>query len=139
MAIALGGGQVLLGPIGSLLVDRALAIAQVDGRRNGLRPPATFTALQAILERAAAEARSTAGGSAELPHAADPASSTTSPPSSVMVDPVGTATAAKLLGCSARNIRDLASRGVFETATVRGGCWWVERQEIEARLLSRAS
>jgi len=140
VATALGGGMVLVGPIGVLRIAAALAASvEVTSRLDGIRPPAVVVGLRELFDAAAAEARrAAASGSAELPRSAAPSSSgaSTAP---VVVDPVGTAEAAELLGCTTRNVRDLCRRGVFETAAVLAGGWVVSRREVEARLLSRAS
>jgi len=136
---ALGSGVVLVGPVGVLRIAAALAAAEATGRRDGVRPPSVFVELRALFEGAAAEARRAAArGSAELPRTAAPSSSATST-APVVVDPIGSAEAAELLGCTARNLRDLCCRGVFDTAQILAGRWVVSRREVEARLLLRAS
>jgi hypothetical protein len=131
----LGAGQVLVGPAGALYLARALAQSTRAARRDGIRPPADVTELQAVLDTAAGEAQTLARETAKArreEQLADSASITSSG------DPAGAidaATMASLMGFSPQWARALLRRGAFASASRRAGHWSVDRAEVEALLL----
>ncbi|MFY1656905.1 helix-turn-helix domain-containing protein [Micromonospora sp. WMMD1274] len=135
LVLGLGSGQFLAGPVGALYLARALAVAERVAARDGVRPPADFVALRAVVDVAAAEARAAATGSLEVPATPHGAQSEVigSDPV-VLVDPVDVREAAALLGCSTRNVRAHCRRGAFATARRRPGGWLLERADVLARL-----
>jgi hypothetical protein len=98
----------------------------VGSRRDGIDPPASFGELLTAVEEGAFRSEH-----AELPIRKGMQGSV---PVRFWSDPVGTTEAAALLGITPRGVRALCSRGVFETAGVRSGQWWVERSEVAARV-----
>lgn len=132
LATPLPGGMVLLGPLGVLLLFRALVSAERAATRDGISAPRDVATLRGVLAGVYDIARSSASGRSEVPPPA--ALATSAEPSSVQVDPIGTTEAASLLGCSSRNTRDLCRRGVFASARCRSGVWSIERDEVLARL-----
>jgi hypothetical protein len=130
--LRLGGGMVLLSGSALLEVVRALSTAQLVARRDGISPHAGWRWIHAELAAEAACITSTtaARGSAAVPHPGDPALSCT--------DLVDTKEAAQMLDCQPRNVRDLCSRGVLDTARMVGGRLLIERLEVEAEVTRRA-
>jgi hypothetical protein len=133
LAMLLGGGQVLLGPRGSVLVLRLLVTAMHAAGRDGITASADVRTLRTLFDHAATEARSVAAETAKLSLLDGPAHSDLSPSFAVMVDPIDCAEAARLLRCSPQWIRCLCRRAEFASAQRVGGSWWVERAEVAAR------
>ncbi len=130
----LPGGMVLVGPRGSRrLLSAVYVLAEVEERRNGATPADLLT-LRAALEVAAEQARRNTAEAAE--YRAWPAMSSPrrSSSSTVGAGSIGTREAARLLGCTDRNVRALCRRGVFDSAVRRAGTWWMERSEVAARI-----
>ncbi len=121
----LTGGEILLHRDGVRWVEMALRAALVSQRRNGLPSPPAAVALYRALHTATSRLQASASGSAELPPLTVAGTLT-------VMDTIPTSVAARLLGCSARNVRDLCSRGVL-TGTRAGGRWHVDRVEVQAR------
>lgn len=130
--LRLGHGQVLLGGSALLDVVRALAAAQQVTRRDGISPNQRWLWLQAELtaEAACIPPSTAAPGSAAVPQLDVSAWSSQ--------DLVDTKEAAAMLGCQARNVRDLCSRGVFESGRQIAGRLLLQRVEIEAEVHRRA-
>lgn len=127
---------MLLGPKGSILLQRALQEAEKIARRDGIPLSPEVQLLKVVLLGAAQKAVTTANGRSALPLLRE-VQSFKRPPGRVAVDPIGTVEAADLLGCQPRNVRDLCRRGVFVSAAQLGRSWTIERAEIELRALSK--
>lgn len=132
LATPLPGGMVLLGPLGVLMLNRALVTAERTAARDGISAPREVATLRGVLAGVYEAARSSASGRSEVPPPGALAASAA--PSTVRVDPIGTSEAASLLNCSTRNVRDLCRRGVFASAQCRSRRWEVERDEVLARV-----
>lgn len=128
--LRLGGGQVLLaGPALSDVV-RALETARHVTRNDGYGPNPHWTTLLEQLRAALDECAVTSpAGSGELPEFTERAVSP--------VEPITSAEAGRLLGCTARNVRDLAARGVLTSGRQVAGRLQFERSEIEGERLRR--
>lgn len=126
--LRLGGGRVLLGGSALLDVVRALEAAQRITARDGYRPSPQWRELLSLLRAELGESTSRVG-SAEVPQLAEV--------SAWSQETVSTAQAAELLGCGARNVRDLAARGVL-TRRLLGGRMRFDRDEIVAEQLRRS-
>lgn len=122
LALPLPGGLLLLGGRGTRVVAAALALAERIAARDGIAPPADWVAVRAAVTAAASDS-----GSAEVPAPPVVAASRV-----VVMDPVSTVEAAEMLGCTARNVRDLCARGAFAASRL-GGRWVLEREEVTAR------
>lgn len=130
----LGGGRVLLGGPALADVVRALEAAQHVTRANGYGPPPRWRWLLEQLRTAARESAVTAPAEQlpqEVPHTA------AAPPSSTS-QWIGTREAASVLGCGERNVRDLALRGVLETARRERGRLLLDLDEVQAEAHRRA-
>ena len=125
------GGEVLLHRDGVRYAEYAMRAALASQRRNGLPSPPNAVALYRALHTATGRLHASATGSPELPPLAVAGSST-------VMDTISAPAAARLLGCTARNVRDLCARGVL-TGTRAGGRWHVDRVEVQARLSTRDS
>lgn len=119
------GGEVLLHRDGVRYAEQAMRAAFVSQRRNGLPSPPAAVALYRALHTAVGRLQASGCGSAELPPLAVAGSSTG-------MDTMTAPAAARLLGCTDRNVRDLCARGVL-TGTRAGGRWHVDRVEVQAR------
>jgi hypothetical protein len=126
VALGLGSGQALVGPIGALTVARALEAVERSHRRDGIPPPAHFVALRAVFDAAAAEARRSERGRADGPPM--PVL-----PTSGLFDPIDSSEAALLLGVTSRQVRRLCGSGAFASARRSAASWWLERDEVVAR------
>jgi len=136
VASALPGGYTLLGPRGVLLVRWALKAAEASARRDGIDAPQDFILLRETVHAAAEDARSAIGSAEARLVPGLPLSPLSTP---VLVDPVGTAEAARLLHWSAEWVRSRCRAGEFETARrPTGGSWVIERDEVESRALAQA-
>jgi len=129
LALELGDGVTILGRVGTLSFAEALRIVAGMARTaGGGRPSPRFVRLAGILESSAANAlrafpaesfdRSSAVG---VPWSAH----------SVVVDPISTADAAALLGCSAQSVRARCRCGEFASAVLVGDTWVIGRHEVE--------
>lgn len=130
-ALRLGGCKVLLtSPQACLDVLRALQAAVAAGQRSGLRPPARVTGLIATLEaeiNAYRQAASTSGN-AELPR--EP----TMPTSVQPTEPADTKEAARMLGVTDRQVRNLGDR--LDGRKV-GRTWVFDRDLVAAEAARR--
>jgi hypothetical protein len=126
----LGGGQLLIGPVGALYVARALAAAERAAGRDGVRPPADFVTLLAAAVRAADQAHAFAPETAKVSW---PTDVSTSPGADRWIDPVDVGEVARMLGCSPQWARSLCRRGEFTTAQRRPNGWLVDRGEVVVR------
>jgi hypothetical protein len=129
----LAGGFVLVHPAAAGVVSRALAAAEQLQRRDGYLPPADFALLVEVFAVATQEQRSSTAGRSEVPRQRPSAESAPSV-RMVLADPVTAEQAAEILGCTSRNVRDLCSRGVFESAQRNRSGWEIERAEVAERL-----
>lgn len=130
----LDGLSVVLPPHAAYLLDRHLLRPVLARTRRGDLAPELQELVRAIeqeswhyaSERIAAS-RSAAGGTRGMP-------APSTPPT--LADEMTTSAAAQLLGCTARNVRSLATR-----KTLRGrrmaGRWFFERAEVEALVARR--
>jgi hypothetical protein len=129
--IRTGSGHVLLG--GSALADvvRALKAAQHVTRGDGFGPnPRWLWLLEQLEAELAASGNASSPGIEELPPIAARSLSDE--------QPITTREAAELLGCTARNVRGLSSRGVLESGRVVAGRMIFDRTEVVAEVLRRA-
>lgn len=126
--VRLPGGVVLL--TGAPLADvvRALEVAQVVSRSDGITPSGRWLALLRELRVALAEVTARPGRAA-VPQLAVPAWS--------FSDQIGTSEVADMLGCKPRNVRDLRERGVLESGQLVGGRLLFARSEVSALLVNR--
>lgn len=132
LGIALPGGLTLLGPVGTLLLRRALRTAEHTARQDGIRSNADVVRLRAILETSAAAARSFLGETTKRSATNNLPSSLTRSP--LLVDPIGAAEAARYLNCSPQYVRALCRRRAFASAQRRSGRGWlIERDEVATR------
>jgi hypothetical protein len=129
LAAAVTEPRVVVRPGGAVLLLAAMTGAERYWAQHGAAPPAGWSELYDTLAAVAGSGR----GTAELPLRHGGGGSAPSPPSVVMVNPVGTSVAAEILGCGVRNVRALAGRGAFATAQRRPGGWVYERSEVLAR------
>jgi hypothetical protein len=124
-------GAVVLSPADAALCATALEVVTQLARRDGVEPRARVGELLDLLRAATAQVASDAGVSASV-------TSERGGAGSVLLDPVPALEAAKMLGCTAHNVRDLCRRGGFASARRLGGSWLVERDEVTAEVARRA-
>ncbi len=131
----LGHGQVLLGPAGVLVVARSMAFVERFGQRTRGRPTVEFSTVRQIIEAGAAQVRAEAFPyeTGNFPPAAGVAASGRS-----VVDPIGVAEMAKLLGVTPQWARTLLRRGAFASGQLTSGTWLVDRDEVLASLAGQA-
>ena len=114
--VRLPGGDVVLTPGQAARLVAALAACQKLARGHGARLPVDVRRLATDLAAAAGTTEPTAG------HDDD----------GVVHDLIDTATAARILGCTPRNVRSLVARGRL-TGHYRAGRVLCHRDEVEAR------
>lgn len=132
LGAALPGGLTLLGPVGTLLLLRALRTAEHTARQDGIRANADVVRLRSILETAATDARTFLGETAKRSGPNNPPCSAQR--SSLLVDPIGAVEAARMLGYSPQYVRTLCRRRDFASAQRRSGRGWlIERDEVATR------
>lgn len=127
-----GAGWAVLSPAAVLRLLACVEFLRRGAVRSGAGLPAWVGPVAAGLEVAAAEARaagSSVGGSAEVPPGQGQAGL-------AAVDLVDSGEAARMLGCSTRNVTGLCTRGVFVSAVKRGRVWWISGAEVAARALA---
>ncbi|MFF5201752.1 helix-turn-helix domain-containing protein [Micromonospora parva] len=130
-ALRMGGCRVLLSsPQACLDVLRALQAAVAAGDRSALRPPARIVGLIAALEAEINEYRATASssGNAELPR------ELTVPASTQPTEPADAKEAARMLGITDRQVRNLGHR--LDGRKV-GGTWVFDRDLVAAEAARR--
>ncbi|WP_369053899.1 MerR family transcriptional regulator [Kineococcus terrestris] len=133
MLVRLAGGEVLLSGSAVLDVLRALLTAERVAAADGIAPSRAWRWLSEEFRQAAADVQArnalTAGGtatrgSAEVPQLEQP--------SPLRQDLIETKEAARMLGCTPRNVRDLAQRGVLDSGRQVAGRLLLERTEVAA-------
>ncbi len=134
----LAGGWVLVNPSAVPVVLRALLTVEQVQRRDGISASPEFTHLVATLAEAAGELRASTGGRSEVPRQRGMAASAASD-RVVLFDPVSAEQAARIIGCTARNVRGLCTRGAFESAQRRPEGWVMERAEVVDRARARST
>lgn len=132
-ALLLPGGCVLVMPQSVGVVSRSLAKTRELQRRDGMPPSPAFQILADTFDEATEIVRRSATGTSEVPQQSRVTASPASDRGSVLADPMSAEQAAELLGCSARNVRALCSREVFETAQRTRAGWEIERTEVQER------
>ncbi|GAA3785584.1 helix-turn-helix domain-containing protein [Micromonospora maritima] len=129
--LRLGGGKVLLSsPQACLDVLRALQAAVAAAHRTGLRPPPRVVGLIATLEAELADYRAAAStsGNAELPRDLNV------PRSVQPTEPADTKEAARMLGVTDRQVRNLGDR--LDGRKV-GRTWVFDRDLVAAEAARR--
>ncbi|MEW2382315.1 helix-turn-helix domain-containing protein [Micromonospora sp. NPDC047707] len=127
-ALRLGGGRILLSSRQACLdVLRSLQAAVSAAHRTGLRPPPRIIELIAALEAELTDA-ATASGSAEVPR--EPGV----PPSVLPTEPADTKEAARMLGVTPRQVRNISHR--LDGRKV-GGTWVFDRDLVAAEAARR--
>jgi hypothetical protein len=130
VGIALSGGELLLGPEGVRYARMAIAHAARAMHRDGLPLPTGALYLQALLEQASCRIAASDIGSAEVPSGVG--LSLSQP-----VDPVTATEAARMFGCTTRNVTLKCSGGRFASAVKVSGVWLIERAEVESAVAER--
>lgn len=127
-AVRLGMGRVLLAsPQACLDVLRSLQAAVAAAGRSGLQPPPRIVTLIAALEAELAESAS-ANGNAELPR------ELTVPASVQPTEPADSKEAARMLGVTVRQVRNLGPR--LDGRKVAGS-WIFDRDQLAAEATRR--
>jgi hypothetical protein len=134
LALPLGGGMVVVGPLGAVQLLRALRLVEQVADDRGGRMHPDGLALRAAFEVAIEQARAFVPETSKLSERPDAGSSVTtrSSRSVVLVDPISSAEAAALLDCSEQWVRACCRRGKFASAERRAGRWLIERHEVVA-------
>jgi hypothetical protein len=132
VALRLGGGRCVLGPLGVLLVHRSLRLAEAVARRDGVTFDASVAAalaeLTAVVGAEAATARTSANGSAELP----PEAGVPPSPGRTLTPGTGglsTQDVADALSITTRGARALAERGTLRGVKL-GGSWVLDPEDV---------
>lgn len=143
VAQVLPGGMLLLGPVGALLVARALSTAVRVERVNGDgRPSEAALRLLAAAEFAAEAARGAATAGQTSDNSGNAYFRNGSPRSSLQpvvgatAGFVGTREAAARLRVTDRQVRNLAARGVLASRRA-GRRWLVNEADVAARVLDK--
>jgi hypothetical protein len=134
----LAGGWVMVHPSAVAVVCRALLAVEQQHRRDGIAASPEFTHLTATFAEAAGQARASGPGRSEVPQQGGLAASAASV-RMVLVDPVSAEQAARIIGCTSRNVRGLCASGAFESAQRGPGGWEIERAEVAERARSVTS
>jgi hypothetical protein len=126
----MGDGSLLFSPSDALVLRRLAVTAVRAGRGDGLRAPASVQRVVGLIEDGAALAVASGCGTSEVPR---------EPTSALLLvqDLIDVATAAEILGCSQRYVRELCT-GSLESARRVGSRWLIDRAEILGRTTERA-
>lgn len=126
-SVSLPGGWVLLSPAGARVCAGALNLLEHYGRRDGGQRSPDFVATQRTLAAALSDVDLSTSVTHVVADATFPR----------LLDPVGTATAALMLGITRHGVADLCRRGVLTTAVRQGRSWLVERDEVASLAAER--